>query len=303
MSSLTIKQVEAFYWVARLGTVSRAADKLHITQSAATKRLQELESACVHPLLENIGSRMTLTQKGREMLVVCEALLARLAELDALKKDSPVSTRTLLVGLTEVVAMTWFPEFMKRMRKTYPDVVVQPALVHRSSVLREKVLDGTLDLAFVPDVGVSAKLMRVPLNIEPYAWYAPVGTFPEGELLSLQALAACPMIEQEDRSVINDVCRELLSSCGVTPQRLSGGSGVFGTAALVEAGVGVSCLPQRLMTSHVAQRRVQRIETTPAAPSLRYCAIAQRQPSSVLGAAAAEIARQSCVMESREQGQ
>lgn len=38
---LTVKQIETFYWVAKLGTVQRAADKLHITQSAATKRLQD----------------------------------------------------------------------------------------------------------------------------------------------------------------------------------------------------------------------------------------------------------------------
>jgi hypothetical protein len=41
---LTVKQIETFYWVAKLGTVQRAADKLHITQSAATKRLQDVEA-------------------------------------------------------------------------------------------------------------------------------------------------------------------------------------------------------------------------------------------------------------------
>jgi DNA-binding transcriptional LysR family regulator len=291
---LTIKQIEAFYWVARLGTVSRAAEKLHVTQSAATKRLQELELASAHPLFENAGSKAALTPKGREMLACCEELLARLNRLEELERRSGSIARTLQVGLTEVVAMTWFPAFVRQMSSAYPDVVIHPELMHRSVTLREKVLEGTLDIAFVPDVGVSEKLLRVPLNTVPFGWFAPPGTFAENRTISLQELAAFPVIEQEDRSVITDVCMRLLTSAGVTPQRILGGSSIFGTAALIEAGIGVSCLPQPLFASYVVQNRLQRITTSPAPPTLRYCATFLRHPHSALGYAISEIARQCC---------
>lgn len=66
-----------------------------------------------------------------------------------------------------------------------------------------------------------------------------------------------------------DLCMRLLTSAGVTPQRILGGSSIFGTAALIEAGIGVSCLPEPLFASYVAQKRLQRIATSPAPPTLR----------------------------------
>lgn len=61
---LTVKQIETFYWVAKLGTVQRAADKLHITQSAATKRLQDVEAKSAARLFEGSGKKARLSAKG-----------------------------------------------------------------------------------------------------------------------------------------------------------------------------------------------------------------------------------------------
>lgn len=77
----TVKQLEAFYWTARLGTLARAADRLHVTQSAITKRLRELEAISAAPLFEPGPRKAVLTLHGREMLGEVERLLALLGEL------------------------------------------------------------------------------------------------------------------------------------------------------------------------------------------------------------------------------
>jgi DNA-binding transcriptional LysR family regulator len=291
---LTVKQLEAFYWTARLGTVSGAAAKLHISQSAATKRLQELEGSCAHQLFEQPGSKSLLTPKGRELFACCEELLSRIHKLEELEGKARSVARILQIGLTEVVATTWFPAFARKMRSVYPDVVVHPELLHRSVTLREKVLDGSLDIAFVPDVGVSEKLVRIALNAVPFAWFAPPGLFPANRAVTLEELASMPVIEQEDRSVITELCMKLLSNAGASPERILGGSSVVGTAALIEAGLGVSCLPEPLFASYVSQQRLQQITTIPPAPTLAYCATFLRHPRSAVGYAVSEIARQCC---------
>ncbi|WP_420715444.1 LysR family transcriptional regulator [Cupriavidus sp. D39] len=84
---LSVKQIEAFYWVAELGTVQRAADRLHITQSAATKRLQEVEAIAAEGLFERIDrKRSILSPKGREIYSLCEKLLDSLESIQRLQR-------------------------------------------------------------------------------------------------------------------------------------------------------------------------------------------------------------------------
>lgn len=123
---LTIKQLQAFYWVARLGTLSRAAEKLCITQSAITKRLHEVQAVAARPLFERKGRTNQLTQFGRELEEECAALLGMLSILDDHKSVDNQSARLLRVGLTEMVALTWFADFLRRMKNVYPFITVQP---------------------------------------------------------------------------------------------------------------------------------------------------------------------------------
>ncbi len=125
---LTIKQIQAFYWVARLGTLNKAAEKLYITQSAATKRLQEVEAISTSPLFESGGRKNAVTQKGRELMRECERLFDLLEELDLLKGATHQPARLMNVGLTELTALTWFRRFIREMKDVYPSVTIQPEI-------------------------------------------------------------------------------------------------------------------------------------------------------------------------------
>ncbi|SAK63381.1 LysR family transcriptional regulator [Caballeronia glebae] len=289
---LTIKQLEAFFWVARLGTVDRAASKLHITQSAATKRLQELESMVIEPLFDSQRSKAKLSLKGQELLELCKDLLEGVAHLDELQSSTRSVARILQIGITELVATTWFPLFIRKMKEVYPNVVVQPELMHLSVELRTKVLDGSLDIAFVPETDTQRTLARVELNSVPFAWFCAPGLFPKDTPVTLQQLSSAAVIEQDERSIITQLCRRLFSEAGVEPRRVFGGSSVLAMAGLIEAGIGISCLPESIVSNYVHSGRLQMVHTRPPAPSLRYCTVFMNNPQSGIGYSIAEIARQ-----------
>ncbi|UQB79382.1 LysR family transcriptional regulator [Pseudomonas shirazica] len=58
---ITFKQIEAVYWVARLGSFEAAADFLNTTQSAVSKRVQDLESRYGQPLFDRSRRSSQLT--------------------------------------------------------------------------------------------------------------------------------------------------------------------------------------------------------------------------------------------------
>jgi DNA-binding transcriptional LysR family regulator len=289
----TLKQVEAFFWVARLGTLQRAADKLNITQSAVTKRLQEFEAASAAPLFDAAAKRTTLTVKGREILAQCERLLDSVGELEEAQHADQRIARVVRIGVTELVVLTWFPHFMREMRKAYPELTFQPD-IDLSLSLRDKVLEGRLDLAILPEPDLPPTMAGVELGRAPFAWFCPPGRFAAGRTVPLHELCTSTVIQQSAKSVITVVTASLFEAIGADPVRMDGGNSSVALGGLVEAGIGVCCLPLALFVRQEAEGLMQRLATDPPVPAVRYSAVFLRHPHSALGYAAADIARRCC---------
>jgi DNA-binding transcriptional LysR family regulator len=289
---LTIKQIQTFYWVARLGTLNKAAEKLYITQSAATKRLQEVEAIAAAPLFEAGGRKNALTAKGRELMHECERLFSSLEELDLLRGATQQPARLVHVGLTELTALTWFGRFIKEMKKIYPSVTIQPE-IDLSSLLRQRVEAGQLDFAILPDPPNVEGLTRMQLGTVPFGWFAAPGTFAPDVAHPLRDLAAYTVIEQSANSIITELCAQLWENAGVQPERIYGGNNVNALAGLISAGVGISCLPVTMFTQEIERGQLQLVNTTPAAPQVPYHFCFLKHLHSALGYGVADIARRS----------
>ncbi|SMG48737.1 LysR family transcriptional regulator [Paraburkholderia susongensis] len=290
---LSVKQIETFYWVAKLGTVQRAADKLHITQSAATKRLQDVEAKSAAPLFEAGGKKARLTAKGHEMLTLCESLLDSIGRLQAYRDADRHVARVVQIGLTELVALTWFPAFLKEMHELFPHLTLQP-YVDMSGPLREQVIDGRLDLAILPEPELPAFVTRVALGSASFAWFCRPGQFDGQRTVSLRELGTVPVIEQVPVSIVTILGSRVLESAGVDPERICGGNNAVAVGGLVAAGVGVSLLPVDLFRKQVRSGLMQIVTTEPAVPPVRYDAIFLKQSHSALGYMVADVARRCC---------
>lgn len=288
---LSIKQIEAFYWVAKLGTVQRAADKMHVTQSAATKRLQEVERIAGVPLFEGLGKKATLSPKGQEMMALCADLLESVAQLEAIQNSKRDIPRVVHIGITELVAMSWFPTLVLKTRQIYPELTLQPHIDH-SAILRDRIHEGQLDIAILPEAFVTRATARVDLEVVEFAWFCPPGSFNRGEVVRLQQLAKLPFIEQDRTSIITALCARLFEQANVDPVRLGGSRSIITLAGLIEAGLGVSCLPRDVFATEVAQGRLQIVDTDPPAPAVRYCAIYPENLAQ--GLAVADLAKECC---------
>ena len=65
MSRPTMSQLETLCWIARLGTFTAAAERVHTTQSAVSARMRELETALGVEVFHHLGRRAELTVGGR----------------------------------------------------------------------------------------------------------------------------------------------------------------------------------------------------------------------------------------------
>lgn len=290
--SITLKQLESFYWFVKLGSVVRAANKLNITQAAASRRLQELAARCIEPLFSDPRVKTELTPFGRQFMKNCERVLAAYADLKAMRFNASTPEIILHIGITELVALTWFPAFVQRLRAAYPHVTLHPD-VDISTSLQEKLLASRLDVALIPGPSLTAAMDHAEVGSTTFSWFCAPGTFGNRKRVSLSALASRPLLVQGRESGLTLIAQKLFASAGLAPHQVFGSNSLVALAGLIESGIGVSCLPSSPFADLVRQGRLQVIESTTPPKASYFLASLKRHPSRLYGAVA-DIARETC---------
>src|ERR1700760_1944925 len=98
--NITLKQIEALYWIAQLGTFDRAANRLNTSQSAISKRIGELEAAVGPPLFDRSQRGARLTEQGEHLLALRQDMLRLGGRILALKDAEEMPARRLRLGIT-----------------------------------------------------------------------------------------------------------------------------------------------------------------------------------------------------------
>lgn len=125
-------QMEFFVLTADLGSLSKAADRLGMSNAAASRTLSMLEDRLGARLVERTTRRLWLTDAGREYHRRCTALLTEMAEADAAASEMALRPRGVLrvtssVSFALLHIAPWLPEF----NQLYPDLLVQIVAANR----------------------------------------------------------------------------------------------------------------------------------------------------------------------------
>ena len=78
---MNLKQLETFYWAAKLGSFTAAAQRVNSTQSTVSMRIHELEQAFGVDLFDRSQRTARVTARGRELIRYAEQMLSLSAEM------------------------------------------------------------------------------------------------------------------------------------------------------------------------------------------------------------------------------
>lgn len=123
---MDLKRLRTFVVVAELGTVSRAAVRLRISQSALSRQISDLEQEFGFELFDRIGRRLMLTAVGEQLLGDCRGLLGQVGSLgeriELLRRgDRGVLKVAAPPQTIESVLSTFLPRYVER----FPEVQVK----------------------------------------------------------------------------------------------------------------------------------------------------------------------------------
>ena len=91
MRNYTLKQIQTFIEVARERSVSKAAERLFVTQPAVSMQLRQLEEAFGIALVESAGRNIQLTRAGEDFLTHAIAAMGQLKDLEAVMAEMRAS--------------------------------------------------------------------------------------------------------------------------------------------------------------------------------------------------------------------
>lgn len=274
--------MEAFYWIARLGTFERAANRLNTTQSAISKRIQELEASVGLPMFDRTQRNVRLTEKGDHLVVLADEMFKLRERILNLKSSSDAPAYRLRIGVTELSAMTWFPRLISKIREDYPRVVVEPH-VSSSCSLEAMLHDDALDLIVAPEVFTSEEVTYVRLSDVSHVWMATPGFVPTDETLKLDRLSEYSLVLQGAQSGTGIFYNRWLRSQGVSLSHAIFSDNLTALIGFAAAGVGVSYLPRQCLQPLIDEGKLAIVPAVPLLPPIPYSAFYKSdRPSSFI---------------------
>lgn len=269
---LTFKQLEAIFWIGKLGSFSLAADKLCTSQSAVSKRIQELEKTFGTELFDRTVRTARLTDKGEEMFSLAKSLLhQRDCAIEQLSNEKAIERR-VRIGVTELTAMTWLPRLVKRIREHYPKVILEPD-VDCSESLRDKILADDLDLIFVPDVFADTPLRSVDIGTVESAWMCRPDYIQTTKPIKLTELSEHCLLIQGRKSGTGMIYDDWMKAQGLKATQLIVVNNLLALIGLTVSGLGISYLPKKCADQMLSKGLLNTLQVVPALPPVQYVAI------------------------------
>lgn len=291
--SVTLKQAEAFYWIAMLGSFAAAAERLNLAQSTISKRVLELETAVGCLVLDRAAQPVRPTRIGQNLVPLAAEMLGLVTRFHEAAAGPLAYSGVFRFGVTELVALTWLPALVLGMKKRFPLLVPEPE-VEASSHLFGKLADRELDFVVGLDPPSRSDWVCIPLGSVKLEWMCAPNFGPVGGPVPLAALADFPILTQSETSGLQRLVLDWLGVNGLRLNRVVKCNSLNVLAGLAAAGLGITFLTGRYFQREVEAGVLRVIETEPSIPPIRYSAVHRADGIDTLGATVARLALQCC---------
>jgi DNA-binding transcriptional LysR family regulator len=244
---MDLNEIRSFVTIAQLGGFTRAADRLHRSQPAISRRIELIEQELGAPLLERVRGRVALTAAGRAFLPFAEAVLSAVEDgrqaVRATIDDKSGAVSLALVGtLADSNIVDVLRQFARRSEKVELDLRTATSQEVSDLVRRGEV---TLGLRYHPDE--RAELISRIVGVEPMRVICSPDHALVGKRVAKRHLAGEKWVgfpAARGRESFGKLLERLLAPLGVEDAKITLIDSLTAQKRLVEAGFGIALVPE-----------------------------------------------------------
>lgn len=253
----TLTQLETLVCVADVGNMTRAAEKLSLTQPAVTQQIHALERQVKMPLIEIVGRHPELTDAGRYLI---ERAREVLAEVAAIKRDlyeySQAQIGSLHIGASLTIGTYLLPEILAQFRQHFPLIHMQIEIANTAAIIA-KVRTGMLGIALIEGSIEENVVTSFPFqNDELVLIVSPHHHLAKETSIPLTHLSNEPLIMREIGSGTRELVEQSLAHINAPLHialEIPSGEGVV---RAVEAGLGIALVSRLIAHDAITSGRV-----------------------------------------------
>lgn len=243
---MTLRHFQIFLKVYDEGGMTRAAEKMRISQPSVSQAVRELEEHYQVRLFERLGRRLFLTAAGQELMHYARHVMSLTEQAEsALRGYSLLSP--LRIGATLSIGESVFIPLLQRLKEKVPE---QPLFsrIHNTATLEQYLLQDELDIALVEGSIESEYLQEVPfMEDELILAAAPASK----TVLTRDELAGCDFIMREEGSGTRNLFEQVMKEQQLAPRIV----GVYNNSASIKqavmANLGITALSRKLVEKEI----------------------------------------------------
>ena len=256
-SVMELDQLRYFLKIAELGTFTRAAEELKVTQPALSRSIAKLEEEIGRPVFERQTRKVVLTDAGRLLQARAEQVLA-LVDYTLAEMTDDGRTGRIRVGAIPTIAPYFLPAVLRMFRDRHPQATV---------VVYEETTDKLLHNCHQGEIDVALLAAPIPkqyLQVEPLfseellLVLPPDHALVEKKQVTAADVQACPFVLLDETHCLSDTIVSFCRQRSFQPLSVERASQLATVEELVSLGHGVSLIPQMARDVDRSDRRAYR---------------------------------------------
>lgn len=160
----TLRQMEIFLEVAKVGHLTEVAKKMNLSQSAISMSLKELESTLGCKLFDRIQKKLVLNEKGRSYRHSIETLVQKLKDIEE-EFMSKENRGELRIGASTTIADYIMPKIICEYMDKYPDVKITMKIGNSEEIVK-MVEEGSVDLGYIEGEEEELDVVAIPIGVD-----------------------------------------------------------------------------------------------------------------------------------------
>jgi DNA-binding transcriptional LysR family regulator len=261
---MDLAALHAFIAVAEHGSFSEAAERLHLTQPAVSKRIASLEQQLSMRLFDRLGREISLTEAGRALLPRAYQILNVLDDTRrALTNLNGEISGRLTLATSHHIGLHRLPPLLRAFTQAHPKVALDIQFLD-SEVAYEEILHGRAELAVITLAPQTREpVQAVPVWDDPLDFVAAPGhPLARTDTVSLSDVAQHPAVFPGGNTFTRHIVSGLFEAQGLTPNIGMSTNYLETIKMMVSIGIAWSVLPRTMLDDQVARLPLPGIQLT-----------------------------------------
>ncbi|GAB6085395.1 LysR family transcriptional regulator [Alkaliphilus crotonatoxidans] len=245
---MEFRQLQYFRTVCQLNTITRAAEKLHVSQPSITNSIKNLEEELGVRLFDRSKKQLRLTPEGQFFLEHVEGILNSMEDTLAEMQDyKDLKKGTLKIGVPPMIGTFLFPKIFVSFKNCYPEIEL--VIVEEGSLTTTRMVENEeLNLAIIilPESANSLESLLL-LKSEMLVCLNKYHPLCEKPQLSMEDIKDEPMIMLKEGFYHRKKIMDYFNSCGIKPNVILSSNQLETIKSVVSKGIGISLLLKEII--------------------------------------------------------